>query len=110
MLNILDPMTLPNAISASPFLAAMADVTNSGKDVPSATIDSPTRVVALLMDILNDLVSASIAIYSAPSVTKKPPSATPTIPMTNKSIAFFISTNGKSSSEISLSDVIIKYI
>ena len=38
MLNMLLPITFPNAMSVSPLRAATMDVTNSGKDVPAATI------------------------------------------------------------------------
>ena len=38
ILKILLPTTLPIAISCSPFLAAITDVTSSGSDVPKATI------------------------------------------------------------------------
>ena len=43
ILNILDPRTFPIAISFSPFVAAIIEVTNSGRDVPIATIVNPTN-------------------------------------------------------------------
>ena len=42
MLNKFEPITLPIAISVSPFFIATIDVTNSGREVPTATIVSPT--------------------------------------------------------------------
>ena len=42
-LNILLPITLPVAMSNSPFLVATTDVTYSGKDVPIATIVKPIK-------------------------------------------------------------------
>ena len=41
MLKMLLPTTLPIAMSAFPFLAAITEVNNSGNDVPRATIVSP---------------------------------------------------------------------
>ena len=41
---MLEPTTLPTARSAFPFLAAMAEVTNSGNDVPIATTVNPINV------------------------------------------------------------------
>ena len=40
-LKMLEPIILPIAISFSPFLAATKEVTNSGSDVPSATMVRP---------------------------------------------------------------------
>lgn len=51
MLNMFEPITLPIAISLSPFLAATIEVTSSGRDVPIATIVRPIR----LSDIPNCL-------------------------------------------------------
>ena len=46
MLNTFDPMTLPTAISGFPLYVAVADTTNSGSDVPIATIDNAIIKVA----------------------------------------------------------------
>lgn len=43
MLKIFDPITFPIAISVSFFIAAAILVTNSGKEVPIATIVRPTK-------------------------------------------------------------------
>lgn len=43
MLKILEPITLPSAIPHSPFVEAIIDVTNSGSDVPIATIVRPIK-------------------------------------------------------------------
>ena len=44
ILKIFDPMMFPIAISALPFLAAVTEVTSSGKDVPKATMVSPINL------------------------------------------------------------------
>jgi len=44
ILNMLDPTTFPTEISLSPFAAATADVANSGRDVPRATMEIPMNV------------------------------------------------------------------
>ena len=43
ILNMLEPITFPKANSFWPFLAATTLVTNSGKEVPTATIVNPTK-------------------------------------------------------------------
>ena len=43
ILKILDPITLPKAISISFFHAATIEVTSSGRLVPKATIVKPIR-------------------------------------------------------------------
>ena len=43
ILKIFEPITLPTAISLSPFFAAIIEVTNSGSDVPKATIVRPIK-------------------------------------------------------------------
>ena len=48
ILKILLPTIFPIAISAFPFLAAETDVTSSGRDVPKATIVSPTMTAGIL--------------------------------------------------------------
>ena len=42
-LKILEPTTFPRAMSLSPFLAATIEVTNSGREVPTATMVRPIR-------------------------------------------------------------------
>ena len=44
ILKMLLPTILPIAISALPFLAAVTDVNNSGRDVPKATTVSPMNL------------------------------------------------------------------
>ena len=44
MLKILEPTTFPTAIPVSPFCEATTEVTNSGKEVPTATMVSPIKV------------------------------------------------------------------
>ena len=63
MLNNEDPIALPTAISASPFLAATTEVTSSGSDVPTATIVKPTN---------KSLIPNLVAIKDALSTTKSP--------------------------------------
>ncbi len=64
ILNILEPTTFPSAKSHSPFLAATIEVTNSGSDVPKATIVSPISV---------SLRPKDLAISVALSTTRFPP-------------------------------------
>ena len=71
ILKMLEPMTFPNAISTSFFLAATIDVTSSGRLVPSATIVSPIRFW---------LIPNPVAIVEAPSTTKSPPNLIATAP------------------------------
>ena len=77
ILKIFEPTTLPTAISLSPFLAAITDVTNSGRDVPHATIVRP---------ISASLRPKNLAISFAPSTDKSPPKTMPAspIPINNK--------------------------
>ncbi len=44
VLNKFEPRTLPRAISASPFLAAITEDANSGRDVPTATTVNPIMI------------------------------------------------------------------
>ena len=61
MLKILLPTTFPIAISYSPFLVAVTDVTNSGKLVPRAIIVKP---------IILSLTPIAFAKADAESTTK----------------------------------------
>ena len=81
MLKILEPTTLPTAISLSPFFAATIEVTSSGSDVPKATIVSP---------IMASLSPKTRAISLAPSTDKSPPIMIPTNPAIHISILFKI--------------------
>ena len=71
MLNILEPITFPSAISTSSFFAATIDVTSSGRLVPSATIVSPIRFW---------LSPRLEAMVEAPFTTKSPPNFIATAP------------------------------
>ena len=89
---MLEPITLPIAMSLSPFLAATTDVTSSGSDVPIATIVRPIR----LSGIPNIL-----AIVFAPSTVLLPPITIPAKPIAinnncfHKGIIFsFLSSSG----------------
>ena len=73
ILNTLEPIALPTAISFSPFLAATILVTSSGRDVPTATIVNATN---------NSLIPSSIAILLALSTTNLPPATIPANPST----------------------------
>ena len=66
MLNTLEPIALPSAISTSFFLAATIEVTSSGSDVPIETMVSPISVW---------LIPRSDAILDAASTVMSPPSA-----------------------------------
>ena len=72
-LKILEPITFPIAIPVSPFLAATADVTSSGRDVPIATIVSPISV---------SVIPAALAISFALFTTTCPPAIISTSPIT----------------------------
>ena len=73
ILNILDPIALPSAISTSFFLAATIEVTSSGSDVPIETIVSPISVW---------LIPRSLAILDAASTVTSPPNAIAIAPPT----------------------------
>ena len=89
ILKILEPITLPSAISFSPFLAATTLVTNSGSDVPTATIVKPTRLSAKSLSI-PIAVAPVTAKPLAPNTTNSPPQAIPKAPTTTNKIAFHI--------------------
>ena len=72
---------MPTAISLSPFLAAITDVTSSGREVPNATMVSP---------ISASLSPNILAISLAPSTDISPPITIPASPTTNISILFHI--------------------
>ncbi|OQC34185.1 MAG: hypothetical protein BWX65_00541 [Bacteroidetes bacterium ADurb.Bin057] len=64
-------MMLPMAISAFFFFAAIADVANSGSDVPNATIVTP---------ITDSLTFHAMAIFTALSTIRLPPIINPAKP------------------------------
>ncbi len=70
-LKILEPITLATAMSVFFFIAATAEVTSSGKEVPMATIVSPIKFW---------LRPNCSAIAIAPSTTHFPPKKRATIP------------------------------
>ena len=70
-LNMLEPTTLPTAISAFPFFAATADVNSSGREVPSATTVNPITL---------SLIPILTAIFTALSTTSFPPINSPISP------------------------------
>ena len=59
ILKILDPITLPKAISFSPFFAATALVTSSGSEVPTATTVNPTTKPTTFESKPNDVPISS---------------------------------------------------
>ena len=71
ILNTLEPITFPSAMSLSPLLAAITEVTNSGNYVPIDTIVRP---------IIFSLTPNVIAISDAQSTTSFPPNIMPIIP------------------------------
>ena len=79
ILNILEPITFPIAISVSPFFTAITEVTSSGSDVPIATIVRPTKLA---------LIPNDVAILVAEFTTKSPPNTIPTIPIKQSSNVF----------------------
>ena len=72
MLKMFDPITLPMTSSFSPFFKAVIDVTNSGNDVPIATMVKPTSV---------SLIPSANAIFEALSTTRSPPITMPASPI-----------------------------
>ena len=80
-MNILLPTTFPIAISYSPFLVAVTDVTNSGRDVPNAIIVNA---------IIFSLIPIACAIADALSTTKLLPTTIETSPNIVNITAFFI--------------------
>ena len=73
MLNTLDPTTFPTAMSSSFFLAAVTEVTSSGRLVPIATMVRPIR--------FSDSPKAAATVF-APLTTQSPPNFTATAPPT----------------------------
>ena len=95
ILNMFDPITLPIAISVSPFLTATIEVTNSGKEVPHATIVSPTKL---------SLIPRALAIVVALLTTKSPPTTIPIIPTIHKAIVFGIDIGVEASNSRAIAD------
>ena len=79
MLKILLPMIFPNAMSTCFFNAAVMEVTNSGRDVPTATIVKPTKV---------SLIPSERAIWMLLLTTRLPPKMMPASPPTVNSEFF----------------------
>ena len=77
-LNILLPITLPIAIPGFFLSAAVMEVASSGKEVPAATIVSPTT---------DSLMPILIAMPLAPSTKNCPPKISPKRPPRIKSVA-----------------------
>ena len=73
MLKILLPTILPISKSDSPFLAAVMVVTNSGNEVPRATI---------VREMIRSEIPAAPAIKDAELTTNSLPATTPTRPST----------------------------
>ena len=72
MFVILDPMALPTASAGLPWLAAIAETTNSGADVPKPIIVSPT--ISGDMPKLRAADAAPATSRSAPQTRRmKPP-------------------------------------
>ena len=90
MLNTLEPIALPSAISTSFFFAATIEVTSSGSDVPMETIVSPISVW---------LIPRSLAILDAASTVTSPPIAIAAAPPTINRILSGTESNLISSSE-----------
>ena len=83
ILKILDPMIFPIAMSALPFLAAVTEVTSSGKEVPKATIVNPINLW---------LTPSEMAMFVAASTAKLLPIIKHTSPSgINKGFVFLIS-------------------
>ena len=72
ILKIFEPTTLPNARSFSPFFEATTEVTNSGSDVPIATIVNPIKV-----SLHPNYSAISVALFT----TRSPPHTIPARPI-----------------------------
>lgn len=97
MLNMLLPMILPNKISCSFFKDDTIVVTNSGKDVPSATI---------VREIILSDIPIVLAILVALSTTRLLPTIMPINPNKVKNMAVFVlNLDGSSSSSILFLDI-----
>ena len=70
-MKIFEPTILPIAISAFPFLAAVTEATNSGSDVPKATIVKPINFS--LIPIAVAIAVAAFTEILAPQTTTAPP-------------------------------------
>ena len=79
ILKILLPTTFPIAMSYSPFLVAITDVTNSGRDVPRAI---------MVKAIIFSLIPKSLAKLEAWSTTRLLPKMIEINPITVKIKAF----------------------
>ena len=83
ILKIFEPMMFPIAISALPFLAAVTEVTSSGKDVPKATMVKPINLW---------LTPSEMAMFVAASTAKLLPIIKHTSPSgINNGFVFLIS-------------------
>ena len=71
ILKMFEPIIFPMAISVSPFFVATTEVTNSGREVPTATIVKPIKF---------SLIPRVVAIFVAESTTISPPHIIPIIP------------------------------
>ena len=71
MFAILEPTILPMEIPAEPFKADFMLTTNSGADVPNATIVKPMMIVGMCN--LLAIATAPFTIYSAPPINKIKP-------------------------------------
>ena len=79
ILNILLPTIFPIAIPTFPLLAAVTEVTSSGRLVPNATIVSPMK---------RSLIPKVLAIADAESTTRSLPHTTMIPPATMEMIHF----------------------
>ena len=77
MLNRQLPTALPRAMPGSPFLAAITEVTNSGNEVPMATMVSPTS--ASLIPRERAMMLALLTTSCPPMMTAASPRMTYTI-------------------------------
>ena len=81
ILKTFDPKTLPTAISDSSLYAAVEDTTNSGRDVPTATIE---------IAIINCGMLKKSAMIIADSIRSHAPATTPITPKKIKSMCFAV--------------------
>lgn len=78
VLKRLEPMTLPRAMSCSPFRAAITDDANSGSEVPIATMVRP---------MIMSLTPKTRAISTAPQTSRRELAMSSTRPQTSQKTA-----------------------
>ena len=90
MLKILLPTIFPIAISAFPFLAAVTEVTNSGREVPSATMVRPIKLS------LKPIIFAMAVALSTVMLLPQTMMMAPTMPLSKRKSGLLFSSSSSS--------------